>query len=402
MTNTPHRFTVGDKRLLSLGLEQMTVKFGSAQDSIGRLKQAFDRLKKETGKPANFMYPEDELEQEMYGENARLQSQLLEAEDQISALELDNTRVRKAMKNQAGLIGEQGFKFQGMNSAMLVTVNEFASNLREGKVELPLNDRSAELLKENRRLRDEQKAMNLRVERYEREISGAIGPSQPAVESGPGSTPGTGGKGGSGGTVVSMSKVQEAELFGLRNDVQKLVSENTSMHGRMSTMQSELMAALKARGDGTGDGTDSIASALLAANEALMRELIDARSMAADRFTPRLDSLSEIEPSRQGLGQGQGLGYQPQAQLQLEGSGGGRYPSKLPPAGSRKTSFFAGGPQRGDLQQDSMFTPGTIVFHDCCLFGCQQHCTIVTGFFLFSIYWSAYNLTISLFLSVLI
>lgn len=351
----------------------MTVKFGSAQDSIGRLKQAFDRLKKETGKPANFMYPEDELEQEMYGENARLQSQLLEAEDQISALELDNTRVRKAMKNQAGLIGEQGFKFQGMNSAMLVTVNEFASNIREGKVDLPLNDRSAELLKENRRLRDEQKAMNLRIERYEREISGAIGPSQSVVESGPGSTPGSGAKGGSGGTVVSMSKVQEAELFGLRNDVKKLLAENTSVHGRMNIMQSELMVALKARGDDKGDGSDSIASALLAANESLMRELMDARSMAADRFTPRLDSLSEIEgqPARgQGLGQGQGQGqggYQSQAQLHLEGTGGGRYPSKLPPAGSRRTSFFAGGPPRGDLQQDSLFTPGTIVSHDCWL-----------------------------------
>ena len=344
----------------------MTVKFGSAQDSIGRLKQAFDRLKKEAGKPANFMYPEDELEQEMYGENARLQSQLLEAEDQISALELDNTRVRKAMKNQAGMIGEQGFKFQGMNSAMLVTVNEFASNLREGKVDLPLNDRSAELLKENRRLKDEQKAMNLRIERYEREISGAIGPSQPVVESGPGS----GAKGVSGGTVVSMSKVQEAELFGLRNDVQKLVSENTSMHSRMSTMQSELMVALKARGGELGDGTDSIASALLAANESLMRELIDARSMAVDRFTPRLDSLSEVEmPSgRQGLGQGQGQGYQSQAQLHLESTGGGRYPSKQPPAGSRRTSFLAGGTLRGDLQQDSLFTPGAIMFHDCCLF----------------------------------
>jgi hypothetical protein len=29
-------------------------------------------------------------------------------------------------------------------------VNEFATNLREGKVELPLDDRSANLLKENK------------------------------------------------------------------------------------------------------------------------------------------------------------------------------------------------------------------------------------------------------------
>ena len=88
----------------------MTSKYGAAQDSIGVLKYAFDKLKKEAGKPANFMYPEVELEQEMYGENARLQSQLLEAEDQIGTLELENTRVRKAMKNQAGLIGGSSSK----------------------------------------------------------------------------------------------------------------------------------------------------------------------------------------------------------------------------------------------------------------------------------------------------
>lgn len=334
----------------------MTAKFGSAQDSIGRLKQAFDRLKKETGRPANFMYPEDELEQEMYGENARLQSQLLEAEDQIGALELENTRVRKAMKNQAGLIGEQGFKFQGMDSAMLVSVNEFASNLREGKIELPLNDRSAELLKENRRLRDEQKAMNLRIERYEREISGAIGPSQPVVESGPGSNPGSSSRGESGSAVISMSKAQEAELFGLRNDIQKLLNENTSLHGRMTVMQAELMAALKARGDDKGEGMDNIAAALLAANDSLMRELIEARSLAADRLSPRLDSFTEMEGPQRGQGQGQGG-----SQMHPEGTlGGGRYPSKQPPAGSRRTSFFAG-------PQDSLFTPGTIVFHGCCL-----------------------------------
>ena len=43
----------------------MTSKYGAAQDSLSVLKYAFDKLKKEAGKPSNFMYPEVEVEQEM-------------------------------------------------------------------------------------------------------------------------------------------------------------------------------------------------------------------------------------------------------------------------------------------------------------------------------------------------
>lgn len=365
-------FAVGDKRLLALGLEQMTSKYGAAQDAIGALKHAFDKLKKETGRPANFMYPEYELEQEMYGENARLQSQLLEAESQISALELENTRVRKAMKNQAGMIGEQGFKFQGMSSEMLVSVNEFASNLREGKVSLPLNDRSAELLRENRKLKEEERTMKLLIERYEREISGSMGQitSPPHVESGPGSAvvAVTSSSSSSG-----MSKVQEAELFGLRNDVQKLLNEKDSLHGRMTSMQAELMYALKMKMDEKGGGgggvQDGLAAALIAANEALMKDLTDSRNSAAaqSRLTPRLDDFSEMESFQgpQGGGQGQGMSRgnsslpRSQSQSQYDnatGASGGRYP-RLPPAGSRKSSVLS--TPRGDGHTDALFTPGT-------------------------------------------
>jgi hypothetical protein len=73
-------------------------------------------------------------------------------------------------------------------------VNEFATNLREGKVELPLDDRSANLLKENkwpsltplppplwqdnRKLREDIRVLSLKNERYELEISGGGGAGQ--------------------------------------------------------------------------------------------------------------------------------------------------------------------------------------------------------------------------------
>ena len=62
------------------------------------------------------MYDELQLQQEMMGENARLQAQLVEAENQTEDLERENRRVRDAMMNMAVSVGEQGFKFYCMNA----------------------------------------------------------------------------------------------------------------------------------------------------------------------------------------------------------------------------------------------------------------------------------------------
>jgi hypothetical protein len=97
------------------------------------------------------------------------------------------------------MLGEDGFKYAGMSPEMLVKVfscnislsldqvNEFATGLREGKFELPLDDRSAILLKENRsssfvskfishrKLKEDIKILTLKNERYELELSGGNG-----------------------------------------------------------------------------------------------------------------------------------------------------------------------------------------------------------------------------------
>ena len=363
----------------------MTSKYGAAQDTISSLKHAFDKLKKESGKSADFSYPELELEQEMLGENSRLQSQLLEAEDQISALEIENTRVRKAMKNQAGLIGEQGFKFLGMDSESLVLVNEFASNLREGKMELPLNDRSVNLLKENKKLKDDQKSMSLRVERYEREISGSIGPSQILEGSGSGSVailP----------QISGLNKIQEAELFGLRNDVQKLLNEKDTLHHRMTSMQAELMYTLRTKSDDKNNqnnqNNNEIAIALAQANESLMKELFELRAQSAPQRRGS-GSLSDIElPPGSGLSNQYFNQSQTQNQFQNQtqglysggiaggpggngpgtGSGtGSRFNSRLPPAGGRRSGLqlntTANTLRVGDQHSDVMYTPGTYVLY---------------------------------------
>jgi hypothetical protein len=62
---------------------------------------------------------------------------------------------RRALKAQAGSFGEEGFKYAGMSAEQLLLVNEFAQNLRYGNMDIPLSEKSYELMKMNNELKEE-------------------------------------------------------------------------------------------------------------------------------------------------------------------------------------------------------------------------------------------------------
>lgn len=202
-----------ENRSLGVLVEHITNDKNILTDKINLVEKAFEKLCIEAGKPSDFMYPQYELEDEIVGDYARMKAQINELEEQIGALETDNTRLRKTLKNQAGSIGEQGFKYAGMSPDMLIKVNEFAANLRDGNMQLPVDDRSSELLKANKRLRDEIRGLNLQIERYERELGGNLNSANNSI----------------GQQAVTTSKVQETELFGLREDMRRLAKENAGV-----------------------------------------------------------------------------------------------------------------------------------------------------------------------------
>jgi hypothetical protein len=101
-----------------------------------------------------------------------------------------------------------------MSPEQLLGVNEFASNLRDGRVELPLDNRSASLLKYNRQVREDLRLAQLKINRYELELCG-LGDDQHGQGQGLGQ--------GGGGHA-------EAELQGLREDVRDLLRENEGRH----------------------------------------------------------------------------------------------------------------------------------------------------------------------------
>ena len=195
----------------------------------------------------------------MLGENAKLKAQMNQLEDQVDSLEAETVRLRKALKNQVGAIGEQGFKFQGMTADMLMKVNEFAVNLRDGNIELPVDDRSSSLLKENKRLRDDIKSLDLKIDRYEREY-GVKSSDSPAMSQ----------------QSASM-RTQVSEIFGLREDLQRMSKENIETKQKMASMQDEVILLLKQH-IGTSEGhVENVHSTVAENTEKLLRELQELR-----------------------------------------------------------------------------------------------------------------------------
>lgn len=84
-----------------------------------------------------------------------------------------------------------------------------------------------------------------------------------------------------------MNKIQEAELFGLRNDVQKLLNENDTLQNRMTSMQGELMYMLKMK----LDEQSSTASHATVQQIALQIEQLTAAAALPGLFTGQSRSL---------------------------------------------------------------------------------------------------------------
>ncbi len=104
---------------------------------------------------------------------------------------------------------------------MLIQVNDFAANLRDGKIELPLDDQSRALQKETRALKEELAAIHLKLQRYERELGGAISLS-----------PHSSGKHGESNMQTNA-------------DMSQIMADNKELHAKLNSLQSELIHLIK-------------------------------------------------------------------------------------------------------------------------------------------------------------
>ena len=266
-----------DNRRLGIALEQVTRRLGEAIDGNGILMHAYEKLRKSSGsKEEENPLDNPDLKLEVLGDNARLRAMLQEQELQIEALEADAVRVRRALQNQAGSIGEQGFRFGGMDADMLLQVNDYATSLREGRAGgVPVEPRLSNVLKENRKLKEDLTSLQSRLELTEVE-------------------------GGVLSNAASSSPLAESQLKGLRDDMKRLLSENGELKNRLGLMQDELIVLLNRKLSMDERDRGGMSAAIMASNEALLGHLEDMK--LTQRIPEQLNLPQPLSPVNQGNG----------------------------------------------------------------------------------------------------
>ena len=134
------------------------------------LSKACDILKEKANLGPEFVFDEQEIYEALKCEEHSLRNENQELLRQLEHLEGERVDLLSQLRQRAIDIGEKGVKFLGMDSAQVAQVMEFASNLRQGIVELPLNDRSADLLAQLSNIKAEREVDMITITKLEREI----------------------------------------------------------------------------------------------------------------------------------------------------------------------------------------------------------------------------------------
>jgi hypothetical protein len=80
---------------------------------------------------------------------------------------VERTKLLTHIRQQAIDIGEKGTRFLGMDHQQMALVIEFATNLRNGNTDLPLNDKSKELTAQITLLQSQVEFDKVTIERYD-------------------------------------------------------------------------------------------------------------------------------------------------------------------------------------------------------------------------------------------
>ena len=293
------QINVSNQQIKSLNrqLEDRMNKLSKMEDSNGRLRQAFERLKRETNKDAKFTYNEYELDEEIQCETARLEAEVRLLEDQRSDLELENTRLRKQVTKMAGSLAKDGMQFAGLNANQVLSITEYAENLRNGKDEKPVDEHSLELQRVNRRLTERVQEMQHTLDGLEKD--GFTPSGAPAMAQ---SQQGNNTPGGGGGQSAGLSRVQEAEISHMNENMRKLLLDNSEMRSRMMAMQDEVIATIRNQGDHALGHTDLINNIIRDNNAGLLNELQSLKSMQGSASgTLQPNALQQMQVIQQQL-----------------------------------------------------------------------------------------------------
>jgi Ca2+-binding EF-hand superfamily protein/chromosome segregation ATPase len=110
-------------------------------------------LREMAGVPDNYGFKLDEVKLAEKQKLEEYKARIRRLEQEVEELEKERVDLRYRLRNASTLYGEKGLRFHDLTSEMMELVDQYAQNLREGKTDLPLTDRSRELMKEVEKLK---------------------------------------------------------------------------------------------------------------------------------------------------------------------------------------------------------------------------------------------------------
>uniref|UniRef100_A0A7S2VHY6 Uncharacterized protein n=1 Tax=Skeletonema marinoi TaxID=267567 RepID=A0A7S2VHY6_9STRA len=159
-----------DIRRREFDIKQLKQKYVKQKDRCLVLTKACDILKEKANLGPDYSFDDEEINTALMCEENALKGENVELSRQLQCLEGERNDLLSQLRQRAVQIGEKGVKFLGMESTQLAQVIEFATNLRQGIVELPLNDRSADLLTQLSSIKAEREVDKIKIETLEREL----------------------------------------------------------------------------------------------------------------------------------------------------------------------------------------------------------------------------------------
>ena len=110
-------------------------------------------LREMSGVPENYGFNLEEIKLVEKQKIEEYRGRIRRLEQEVEELEKERVELRYKIRNMSTLYGEKGIRFHDLTADQMLAVDNFARNLKEGNLELPLNDRSRELMREIEKLK---------------------------------------------------------------------------------------------------------------------------------------------------------------------------------------------------------------------------------------------------------
>lgn len=157
-----------DIRRREIDLKKLLVEVGEKDDKISRLARTCKLLQEQhTGESDVNMEAINKIIEE---EQTAIFRQNRELRQQVADLEKERNSLMGRLRENALLVGGNGLRLHGLSSEKIDLVIDFVKNLKNGRVQLPLDDKSSKLASELSLLETIRQSDIYTIKRLEREI----------------------------------------------------------------------------------------------------------------------------------------------------------------------------------------------------------------------------------------